>query len=192
MLAKVVVVMVVRDVVEGETIDPIFHEKFGHHSYQLWLNFGKHGMVSHSTSTETPTPSPSSQTMTISREEFDHIIKSWDKSRASSSSHLATTPLPYLPLHPPIGLLNRGCPSTCQVLPLFLHNYIPYIILSLWVLQTVQLFYHAKGMANLTSSLIFSNVLYVPNFPFNLLSSTALTFTRPFLLYHLLSLSLHF
>ncbi|XP_078435034.1 uncharacterized protein LOC144706034 [Wolffia australiana] len=144
---------------DGKLYPPYVHcQKFGHRSDKCWQKFGKPDQVAHSSTTDSAS---TSDLLTISREELARMLATRTptdtlSTSGSHTSHLASTStsgtssllsqIASLP-HPETVTIADG--RVCPV--------------------------RGKGRSLPTPSLPLSDVLYVPNFPVNLLSISAIT-----------------
>ncbi|XP_078429368.1 uncharacterized protein LOC144701428 [Wolffia australiana] len=166
----------------GKLYPPCVHcQKFGHRSDKCWQKFGKLDQVAHSSTTDSAS---ASDLLTISREEFARMLApraSTDTSSTSGShtSHLASTSTSGTALlASSLGpwIIDSGASAHMSGTSSLLSQ-----IASLPHPEMVTIAdgrvcpVRGKGRSLPTPSLPLSDVLYVPNFPVNLLSISAIT-----------------
>ncbi|XP_078445042.1 uncharacterized protein LOC144714219 [Wolffia australiana] len=167
---------------DGKLYPPYVHcQKFGHRSDKCWQKFGKPDQVSHSSTT---TSASASNLLTISREELAHMLATrapTDTSSTSGShtSHLASTSTSGTALLASSSgpwIIDSGASAHMSGTSSLLSQ-----IASLPHPETFAIVdgrvcpVRGKGRSLPTRSLPLSDVLYVPNFPVNLLSISAIT-----------------
>ena len=171
---------------DGQLYPPCEHcQRYGHRSDRCWEKFGKPAQMAHAITT-TNTSSIAPDSLLISRAEYDRLMTTHTPAGGSPSggsltSHLASTSTSgtaLLASPPGPWIIDSGASAHMSGTPSLLSR-----LSRLPNPESVSIAdgrvcpVAGKGLATPTSSLPLSDVLYVPNFPVNLLSISAITKT---------------
>ena len=171
---------------DGQLYPPCEHcQRYGHRSDRCWEKFGKPAQMAHAITT-TNTSSIAPDSLLISRAEYDRLMTTHTPAGGSPSggsltSHLASTltsGTALLASPPGPWIIDSGASAHMSGTPSLLSR-----LSRLPNPESVSIAdgrvcpVAGKGLATPTSSLPLSDVLYVPNFPVNLLSISAITKT---------------
>ena len=171
---------------DGQLYPPCEHcQRYGHRSDHCWEKFGKPAQMAHAITT-TNTSSIAPDSLLISRAEYDRLMTTHTPAGGSPSggsltSHLASTSTSgtaLLASPPGPWIIDSGASAHMSGTPSLLSRLsrLPNPD-SVSIADGRVCPVAGKGLATPTSSLPLSDVLYVPNFPVNLLSISAITKT---------------